>query len=57
VPPQQVVAGPGGERERAIGLLREAVRQGRTHVVIHAEADLAALRDLPAFRALIRPKG
>jgi tetratricopeptide (TPR) repeat protein len=45
-----------GERERAVGLLREALRQGRTHLVVHAEADLAGLAGLPAFQELVRPK-
>jgi tetratricopeptide (TPR) repeat protein len=43
-----------GERERAVALLREALQQGRTHVTVHAEGDFAALRELPAFQALIR---
>jgi tetratricopeptide (TPR) repeat protein len=46
-----------GERERAVALLREALQQGRTYVVVHTEADFAALRDIPAFQELVRPKG
>jgi tetratricopeptide (TPR) repeat protein len=46
-----------GEGEHAITLLRDALRAGRTYPMLHAEADLAPLGDLPAFRELIRPKG
>jgi tetratricopeptide (TPR) repeat protein len=46
-----------GERERAMGLLREALRQGRTYLVVHVEADFVALHGLPAFQELVRPKG
>jgi len=45
-----------GDGERAVALLREALKQGRTYHVIHAEADLASLRDLPAFKELVRPE-
>jgi tetratricopeptide (TPR) repeat protein len=43
-----------GERERAVTLLHEALQQGRTYVLVHAEADFAPLRDLSAFQELVR---
>jgi eukaryotic-like serine/threonine-protein kinase len=46
-----------GERERAVALLRDALREGRTHVVLHAESDFATLREVPAFQELMKPKG
>lgn len=45
------------ERERGAALLHEALRQGRSHLVVHAEADFVGLRGLPAFEDLVRPKG
>jgi tetratricopeptide (TPR) repeat protein len=51
------IAALSGERERAVALLREALQQGRTYLVLHAESDFAPLRDLPAFQELVRPKG
>ena len=45
-----------GERERAVALLREALQQGRTQLTVHAEGDFAALRDLPAFQEIVRPR-
>jgi hypothetical protein len=46
-----------GERERALALLREALQEGQMYPALHGAADLAPLRDLPAFQELIRPKG
>jgi hypothetical protein len=40
-----------------VALLREALQQGQMYPSLHAAIDLAPLRDLPAFRELIRPKG
>jgi len=37
-----------------VTLLREALQQGRTYVLVHAEADFAPLDDLPAFQELVR---
>jgi hypothetical protein len=45
-----------GEHERAVAHLREALQQGRTYLLLHAEADFDALRDIPAFQELVRPK-
>ena len=45
-----------GESERAVALLRDALQQGRTYILVHAEADFATLRDLPAFRELVNAK-
>jgi hypothetical protein len=46
-----------GDRERAVTLLRDALREGRTYPMLHGEADLAPLHGMPAFEDLIRPKG
>jgi tetratricopeptide (TPR) repeat protein len=46
-----------GERERSIALLRQALQEGRTYLVVHAEADFFGLTDLPAFQELVSPKG
>jgi tetratricopeptide (TPR) repeat protein len=46
-----------GESDRAVGLLREALRQGRTHLEVHGEVDLAPLHTSPAYQELMRPKG
>jgi serine/threonine-protein kinase len=45
-----------GDGERAVTLLRDALQEGRTYHVLHAEGDLASLRDLRAFKELVRPK-
>jgi len=47
-----------GEKERAVGLLREAFSQGLTYgVYLHREIDLEPLWDYPPFKELLRPKG
>jgi hypothetical protein len=46
-----------GESDRAVALLREALRQGRTYVEVHGEVDLAPLHASPAYQELMRPKG
>ena len=46
-----------GDSERAVTLLRDALQEGRTYPMLHAEADLAPLHELPAFQELVRPKG
>ena len=46
-----------GDGERAVALLREALKEGRTYPMLHAEADLTPLQHLLSFRELIRPKG
>lgn len=51
------IAALRGERDHAVMLLRESLLQGRTHLVLHAEADFASLRDVPEFQALARPRG
>ena len=45
-----------GDGAGAVALLRRALGEGRPYHVLHAEADLASLRDLPAFKELVRPK-
>jgi tetratricopeptide (TPR) repeat protein len=46
-----------GESDRAVALLREALRQGRTYPEVHGEVDLAPLHTSPAYQELMRPKG
>ena len=47
-----------GDRAAALSLLRQALSEGFTYAVtIHADPQLASLRDDPALRALLRPKG
>ncbi len=47
-----------GEKERAVGLLKEALSQGFTYgVFLHRETDLEPLWDHPPFQELLRPKG
>ena len=51
-----------GEREGAVGLLRDALAQGLRgwsflgDVDIHTDMDFESLRDSPAFQQLVRPK-
>jgi tetratricopeptide (TPR) repeat protein len=52
------VAAVIGQRERAVGLLRQAFAGGlRFSVDIHAEPDFASLRGYAPFDELLRPKG
>jgi DNA-binding SARP family transcriptional activator/TolB-like protein len=47
-----------GERDEALALLRAAYAQGfKWWLPLHSEPDLESLRDHPAFRELLRPKG
>jgi DNA-binding SARP family transcriptional activator/TolB-like protein len=47
-----------GERDEALALLRAAYAQGyKWWLPLHREPDLESLRDHPAFRELLRPKG
>jgi serine/threonine-protein kinase len=46
-----------GDRARAVTLLRDALREGRTYPMLHGEADFAPLHGMTAFQDLIRPKG
>jgi serine/threonine protein kinase/tetratricopeptide (TPR) repeat protein len=47
-----------GDREAAVGLLREAFAQGQRYgPFYHNDPDLEPLRDYPPFRELLRPKG
>jgi tetratricopeptide (TPR) repeat protein len=51
------IAGLLGDRDRAIGLLRQAVQQGFSEWrVAHRDPDLAPLRADPAFQEWIRPR-
>jgi tetratricopeptide (TPR) repeat protein len=47
-----------GEKDEAVGLLREAIAQGVVYGLwIHRDMDLEPLRGVPAFEELVRPKG
>jgi TolB-like protein/tetratricopeptide (TPR) repeat protein len=46
-----------GERDRALGLLRASLNEGRTYLELHGEADFMSLRDMPDFKELVRVKG
>jgi tetratricopeptide (TPR) repeat protein/TolB-like protein len=47
-----------GDHEEAVVLLRTAYAEGRrVWLDLHFEPDLEALRELPSFRELLRPKG
>jgi tetratricopeptide (TPR) repeat protein len=47
-----------GERDEALALLRAAYAQGfKWWLPLHSEPDFESLRDHPAFRELLRPKG
>jgi tRNA A-37 threonylcarbamoyl transferase component Bud32/TolB-like protein len=46
-----------GERDVAVGLVREALSHGYPHMhALHADLDFEALRDYPPFRELLKPK-
>ncbi|MGH7530877.1 MAG: hypothetical protein ACREMN_10890, partial [Gemmatimonadales bacterium] len=47
-----------GERDVAVALVREGMRQGYPNMpTLHADPAFAALRDYPPFQALLTPKG
>ena len=47
-----------GEREEALGLIRDALRQGYPHFhALHHDFGLEPLRDYPPFQELLKPKG
>ena len=54
---QARIAAVKGDRESAVVLIRQAVREGfaRTYL-LHAEHDYDSLRDFPAFREMLRPR-
>ncbi len=46
-----------GERDVALGMIREALRQGYPHVhALHTDVAFEPLRDYPPFQELLRPK-
>jgi tetratricopeptide (TPR) repeat protein len=52
------IAAVAGERERAVQLLRDSFTQGRPFgATLHTEMDFEPIRDHPAYRELVRPKG
>jgi len=51
------IAAVQGEKENAIGLLREAIGQGADYWWLYWEPDFESLRDYPPFKELIKPKG
>jgi tetratricopeptide (TPR) repeat protein len=46
-----------GDRERAVTLLQDALREGQIYSVLHGQADLASLHGFPAFEELVRRAG
>lgn len=51
------IAAAGGEREQALDLLRQALREGLAHHrQIHTMVGLVTLRDDPTYRALLLPR-
>jgi tetratricopeptide (TPR) repeat protein len=46
-----------GEKETAVRLLREAIGQGVYYWQLYWDPDLDSLRDYPAFKELIKPRG
>jgi len=54
---QARIAAVKGDREAAVALIHQAVREGfaRTYL-LHAEHDYDSLRDFPAFREMLRPR-
>jgi tetratricopeptide (TPR) repeat protein len=53
---QACIAALLGEKERAVGLLREALSKGVSYTRLHPDIDLEPLWDYPAFIELIKPK-
>jgi tetratricopeptide (TPR) repeat protein/TolB-like protein len=52
------LAALGGDRERAVALVRRAFELGlRYRMFLHLDPDFESLRDYPPYRELIRPKG
>lgn len=52
------IAAVRGDREGAVTLLRQALREGYARLrLLHADLDLESLRDLPAFRDILQPRG
>lgn len=52
------VAANMGEPERAVRLLRQAMDEGAAHsVLLHDNVELEPIRDHPAFREFLRPRG
>jgi DNA-binding SARP family transcriptional activator/TolB-like protein len=52
------IAAVSGDHERAVNLLRQAIAEGVQHGThFHTDVDLAALRDRPDYRELLRPRG
>jgi tetratricopeptide (TPR) repeat protein/TolB-like protein len=51
------VAALQGRREEAVTLLREAMRDGIERHFLHIDPDFESVRDFPAYRELLRPKG
>jgi DNA-binding SARP family transcriptional activator/TolB-like protein len=51
------IAAVNGDRESAIALIRQALREGYARLYsLHAERDFETLRDFPAFREILEPR-
>ena len=46
-----------GDKERAVGLLREAFAHGAWFITAHSDIDFGPLQDYPPFKELMKPKG
>ncbi|HEX7049292.1 MAG TPA: serine/threonine-protein kinase [Longimicrobiales bacterium] len=52
------IASQSGDRSLALALLRQALAEGfESRTTLHADPELAPLRDEPGFRELLRPEG
>ena len=51
------IAAAKGDRAAAVGLIHQALREGYTRLYsLHADQDFEALRGLPAFQEILRPR-
>ncbi|MFX0202728.1 MAG: protein kinase [Candidatus Hodarchaeota archaeon] len=53
---QACIASLLGDKERAVNLLREALKTGLEYPMLHADMDLEPLKDYPPFQKLMKPK-
>ena len=54
---QARIAAVKGNREGAVALIRQAMREGYARLyLLHAEHDFDSLRSFPAFREIVRPR-
>lgn len=46
-----------GEKEQAVRLIRDSLKQGLSYSRLHADMDLEPLYDYSLFKEMIKPKG